>query len=225
MIAGILASAAPVNVQAAPAPIAYPEIRNTDTPTYIGTTNHMSFIGMDALSVIGDRLFVAIAADNGASISTPAGWTELSNNFTSGAVRLKIVWKDKSLSEETATFTTGSSVRTTLVGWAVKAGTFSGSPDVSGSGSFSSTTSNDLPSVTNSGGAVPALVVGVIGADAGPTISAYPLPLNNVSLVVGSSLTTAICAQVTGLSSYDPGAFTLSGAVASIGRTVLQRGV
>lgn len=199
-----------------------PEIRNTDNRTYSATTSHTSFIGLDTLSNIGDRLFVAIAADTAPTISTPAGWTELSNNFTSGAVRLKIVWKDKVSSDETAVFTTSSSVRTTLIGWAVKAGTFSGSPDVSGSASFSSTTSNDLPSVTNSAGAVPSLVVGVIGADAGPTISAYPLPNTNVANVVGAQLTTAICAVNTSLASYDPGAFTLSASVASIGRTVLQ---
>ena len=72
---------------------------------------------------------------------------------------------------------------------------------------------------------MPALVVGVIGAETGPDVLAYPLPNDNTILRVAGSLVTAICSETTSLGTFDPGSYSLSAAATSIGRTVLQSGI
>lgn len=204
---------------------AYPDIRSTHGVTYNAATAHTVVAAIPQYAEVGDRMFVLFVADDGAAITIPAGWAEIANNFTAGTIRINCAWRDKVAGDGSFIYTTATSVRTTYVSWALKAGTFSAAAPSISAGVFSSGTTND-PAVVTDLGAENTLVVAALGIGTVVPVAGYPLPNSQFTQSgVSGGVSAAICAANNTATSYDPAPFSLSSATATISRSIMQRGI
>lgn len=200
-----------------------------NTATDLGgadATSHL--VNMPATVNSGDLLIALIASDGTATITTPSGWTSLSQNTAGGVVRGAAFYKVASGTEggTTVDFVTSASERMEAQVIRIAAGTFTGTPEAANATS-SSTTTPDPPTLSPSTGNDGYLWIAAMMSDNTRTVSVYPYPSNNTRTANASFgtafVTLASCTTESTSSSLDPGTFTINTASAVVSMTISVR--
>lgn len=189
----------------------------SNTATDLGgadATTHL--VNMPATVIVSDLLISLIAVDGNPTITTPSGWTLLSQNNSSTAQKGAVYYKvaDGSEGGTTVDFVTSAAERMMAQVVRVQAGTYSGSPEAASVQTTLTMTSLDPPSLTTSWGAESTLWIAMVAIDGTRTVSGYPLPNNQVRTASASTgtayVTLASCSDNVNSASLDPSAFTIT---------------
>jgi hypothetical protein len=221
MIGGIVASAAPVNVQGVPEQILYPEVRAITQGTS-GSGAHTNTITAAATSDIGDRLLLMVAVTGTGVLNAPVGWTLLLGGSTTG-IGIHVFYRTKTAHSESVSLTIPAGRSASSIAVAIKANTFDpGSEPIASSVSTQfNTFAPNPPMATDGGGLGGQLVLAFAGHSVPTDISEYPLP--NSQTLNPSNCSAILCATNAEVSSYDPGAFVLTVPGTSRAVTILNR--
>lgn len=201
----------------------YPEIRTILETTTVAAT-HSTAITAAGNSQVGDRLIVLLAVNANAVVTPPAGWTLISAGGISSSIGLASYYLDKTVDAATANFGIAGSAAVASISLAIKAGTFSATPNSSTQSSGFSVTTIDPAQATDAGGTYNQLVIAFgahrAGTSVGVSVSSYPFAGNN-RLVSTTAVSAVLCTAEQKVSASDPGAFVMSVAANNRGITVM----
>lgn len=203
----------------------------SNTPTELGSADATSHpVNMPATVSAGDLLIALIASDGSATITTPSGWTSVSQSTQGGAVRGAVFYKVASGTEggTTVDFVTSGNERMMAQVARIQASTYSGTPEAAVANTAPSI-NPDPPNLAPSWGALNTLWIAMSAIDNMRTVSVYPLPDNQVRTANASGgtafVTLATCSGNVNASSLNPGTFTISSASDSVNFTIAVRPV
>ena len=190
----------------------------TGFPT-AGSTHNVS---MPASVSVNDLLICAFTHRGSGTATTPSGWTLLTYTNNGGGCKLGSYYKvaDGSEGGTTVNFATTTNGQAEAIVYHVPAGTYTGTPEVSGT--FASSANPNPPLLTPSWGMDDVLWIAVFGCFDQITVSVYPLPDNNeaYSSSAVSSVSIGSCTTVLSASSEDPGTFTISASKSWLAHTI-----
>ena len=206
-------SSGPVPTLAAPAVASV-----TETAFGSDTTTHN--VSMPATVNAGNLLIVLFNNDGSATVTTPAGWTQLASNATGTAVRLSIYYKIAAGTEggTTVNFNTSASEQAAAQVYRITDWHGTTPPEISTAATGTSTAAD--PSSLNPAGwdVANTLWLAVAGQDQGGGTPTYPVSytggITTRSDTAGNSRCQMMSARrVLAAASENPGAFTILGNV------------
>ena len=189
----------------------------TETAFGIDTTNH--YVNMPATVDAGDLLIALFTNDGSATVTTPAGWTQLASTANGAAVRLSIYYKIAEGTEggSTVNFVTSAAEQAAAQVYRITNWHGTTPPEISTAATGVSTRPNPASLSPAGWGVADTLWLAVAGQDRGDQsgTTAYPTYYTNgMSTQSSEPATTGVCRthsarRVLAAASEDPGAFTI----------------
>jgi Divergent InlB B-repeat domain len=204
-------------VTAVPA-LAAPAVTSV-TETAFGTdmTNH--YVNMPATVDAGDLLIALFTNDGSATVTTPAGWTQLASTANGAAIRLSVYYKIAEGTEggSTVNFVTSAAEQAAAQVYRIANWHGTTPPEISTAATGVSTRPNPASLSPAGWGVADTLWLAVVGQDRGDQsgTTAYPTYYaNGISAQSSEPATTGVCRthsarRVLAAASEDPGAFTI----------------
>jgi hypothetical protein len=200
--------------------MAFPTIQTQSSGGDTAGTSHT--VTLPSGIQTGDYLLIVFTSAGNGAATIPAGWTSAWNDTDFNAVRHVGCWRVADGSEgSSVSFTTANSVVSSYVAYRISDADTATAPAVGGKTLVSGSSANPS-SLTSGFGAVDTLWIALVQWNAAQTVSSYPT--NYSGGTTGSSSTgnvrTGVAYRQLNASSEDAGAFTMSGSITGVTRTI-----
>lgn len=199
----------------------FPIWEGANVSAMASSTNHN--VSMPATVANGDLLIVTIGLSNTFTITTPSGWTLLTN-VTSGVCRQSIYYivGTSALSGTTVNFVTSGSVAATAVVNRIAANSYRGVPEAATATGAS--INPDAPSLSPSWGSGSTIWLAVNSILGNNLTTVFPLQAGHSTAgPSGLGLSTSTCFSLQELGTLDPAAFTASSSNSWVAATIAVR--
>jgi hypothetical protein len=209
----------------------FPSVSKINTQTFTtNTTAHL--VNMPSTVNVGDLLVVLFTNDGNATVTTPAGWTQVRTQVSGTAVRGSIYAKDAAGTEDSTRvdFVTSATEQAAAQVFRIPASKWNGNiADIEADTGTAATTQNPNPASFNPTGWATENTLWIAYAAGGSYASSSVSPTNfgdryhttSASGAAGASVTSARYESAVG--SMDPSAFTMDASQASIAFTIAIR--
>lgn len=220
MIPGIVAAQSVI--PATPPPSVFPAVRNAQV---IATTGAQASLTVNYTASAGDLVIIHFAMRASAAASptlSDTGW-DLVASAANGSNAACYIWTKEVAGSGSLTITPPSSLNCAALAVVIETGTHQGVVEYSAS---SGSSSPNIPSLSPSWGSAKTLWIGTYGQAYGSTVSAYPLPNNNLHARSGTGSTNismGLCTDNQEIATLAPGAFTVSTTAAYRGWNIAVR--
>lgn len=210
--------------------MAFPTIAATATSAKTSGISSTVTVALPTGIVAGNLLIAAVVNGGGASLSWPAGWTELfdQNGGTAGQ-SAAYRFADGSEGASINCTLSGASAIAAMAAWRITGHHASTPPEVGTPPAVSSTSTPNPPSLTASWGAESNLWIAFTGIEGLRTVSAYPSNYGLSQIEQQSDgtatvdMTIGAAARQIAAATENPGTFTWDGTDNAVAQTIVVR--